>query len=263
MMDKSRIDTIIATFVSTQFLYNTIIDLDDDYCITFNGKGIGYIERTFDEFFSVADQLMHPLFKGKLTNEFTQQQLKTAFANKKTLRVEALMMGFDDHQYHWFKICLAPIDDGSNHTVFFFNVLLIDNDIARIEKNRTEMFNKTVMEQLIYNYILVYIIDLSNGMSKQVYSNIGDEYDVYAKQFNSHLEMMNDICTNYITEDFQVPFTRFMDYAGIKKQLDEGKDRIVLVFRDKNGTAFEMTVSKYPEYADDYPLVVFSLKELN
>ncbi len=263
MMDKKRIETIVATFVSTQFLYNTIIDIDDNYCITYNGKGVGYIERTFDEFVEIADTLMHPLFKNKLKNELTTQYLKTAFDNNQTLRVEALMMGFDDHQYHWFRIRLVPIDDGSGHTVFFFNVFLVDDDVKKTEENRAEVFNKAVMEQLVYNYILVYVIDLSNSMSRLVYSNTGDDYDVYAKQFGSHLEMMNDVCTNYISEDFQVPFTRFMDYANIKKQLDEGKDRMVLIFRDKKGTAFEMTVSKYPEYADDYPLVVFSLKELN
>ena len=263
MMSKERIETIVATFVSTQFLYNTIIDLDDNYCITYNGKGVGYIERTFDEFVDIADELMHPLFKGKLKNELTRPYLKTAFDNKQTLRVEALMMGFDDHQFHWFRIRLVPIDDGSGHTVFFFNVLLIDDDIRKSEENRAEVFNKAVLEQLIYNYILVYVIDLSNSMSRLVYSNTGDDYDVYARQFSSHLEMMNDVCENFISEDFQASFARFMDYAGIKEQLDEGKDRMVLIFRDKRGTAFEMTVSKYPEYAPDYPLVVFSLKELN
>lgn len=262
-MDKKRIESIISTFVNTQFLYNTIIDVDDNYCFTLTNYGAGHVERTFDEFIQIADQLMHPLFKNKLTNELNKSYLKEAYACHQTLRVEALMQGFEDHQFHWFRIRLVPIEDGTGHTVFFFNVMLIDDDVKKTEENRAEIFNKAVMEQLVYNYILVYVIDLSNSMSRLVYSNTGDEYDVYAKQFDSHLEMMNDVCENFISEDFQATFAKYMDYEGIKAQLDEGKDRMVTIFRDKRGTAFEMTVSKYPEYTDDYPLVVFSLKELN
>lgn len=262
-MDQKRIENIISTFVNTQFLYNTIIDIDDNYCFTLTNHGAGYVERTFDEFIQIADQLMHPLFKNKLANELNSTYLREAYNRRQTLRVEALMQGFDDHQFHWFRIRLVPIKDETGHVVFFFNVLLIDDDIRKTEENRAEIFNKAVMEQLVYNYILVYVIDLSNSMSRLVYSNTGDEYDVYAKQFDSHLEMMNDVCENFISEDFQATFAKYMDYEGIKAQLDEGKDRMVTIFRDKRGTAFEMTVSKYPEYADDYPLVVFSLKELN
>lgn len=260
--DVRRIEKVISTVICSTFHYNTIIDLDDNVCVTFTSKE-DIKERSFNDFLEIARQMTHPLFRNKLESDLDINNLKQAFADRRTVRVEALIKGPDgDEEYHWNKLRLIPIDDDSGHIVFFLNFLLIDDDIKKSEQNRSEVFNKAIIEQLIYNYILVYVIDLSNGMSRLVYSNGGDDYDVYARQFKSHLEMMNDVCTNYVSEDFQVSFTRFMDYDYIKKQLDE-KERLVLIFRDRNGTAFEMTVSKYPEYADDYPIVIFALKELS
>ena len=260
--DVRRIEKVISTVICSTFHFNTIIDIDENVCVTFTSKE-DIRERTFDEFLSIARKMTHPLFRNKLESDLNIDNLKQAYDDRRTIRVEALIKGSEgDEEYHWNRLRLIPIDDGSGHTVFFLNFLLIDDDVRKSEENRSEVFNKAVLEQLIYNYILVYVIDLSNGMSRLVYSNDGDEYDTYARQFKSHLEMMNDVCTNYVSEDFQVSFTRFMDYSYIKNQLEE-KERLVLIFRDKNGTAFEMTVSKYPEYAEDYPIVIFALKELS
>ncbi|MDO5448858.1 MAG: hypothetical protein Q4F70_04555, partial [Clostridia bacterium] len=154
-MDQKRIENLMFSFVSSQFLYNTIIDLDDDCCYTLINRDPGYIERTFDEFVEIADTIMHPLFKNKLKNELKRPYLEAAYARGQTLRVEALMQGFEDHQFHWFRIRLVPLKDETGHVVFFFNVLLIDDDVRKTEENRAEIFNKAVMEQLVYNYILV------------------------------------------------------------------------------------------------------------
>lgn len=261
-LDPKRIKTIVSSYIGQTFFYNTIIDVTDDYCVTF-ADSERIVERTLSEFVDVAKSLTHPLFKSKLESDFSKENLERAFEDRRTIRVEALIKDYSDKgEYHWYRLRLVPIYDDSHNIIFFFNMLRGDDDIKKTENNRSEIFNKAVIEQLIYNYILVYVIDLSNGMSRLVYSNEGDDYDTYARQFESHLDMMRDACDKFISEDFKTSFTRFMDYEYIKEQLKE-KDRLVLIFRDKNGTAFEMTFSKYPEYADDYPIVVFALKELD
>ncbi len=261
-MDRERVERIISKYLGGIFFFNTIIDVNDDYCITFYGEEKS-VERTFAEFLTAARELLHPLFLNRFESEVTVENLKTCYREDRSLRAEFLMLNKEDGQYHWFRARLIPIDDGTGHEVFFLNALPVDDVVKRNEETRSEMFNKAVIDRLLYNYILVYVIDLSNGMSRLVYSTEGDNYDVYAKTFKSHLDMMKDLKSTYVSDDFILPFERFMDYDYIKKQLDSDKDRLVLIFRDKNGTAFEMLVSKYPEYADDYPLVIFSLKELS
>lgn len=261
-MDKARIEKIISQYLGGIFLYNTIIDATDNYCITFVGEE-KTVERTFDEFLAKAREIVHPLFLNRFENEMTLENLRRDYAEGRSLRVEVLLINSDDGLYHWYRVRVIPIDDGSGHMTFFCNALPIDDDVKKSEETRSDMFNKAVIDRLLYNYILVYVIDLSNGMSRLVYSTEGDEYDLYARRFKTHLDMMKDLRENYVSEDFKLPFDRFLDYGHIKKQLDSDKDRLVLIFRDKNGTAFEMLVSKYPEYADDYPLIIFSLKELS
>ncbi len=261
-MNRERVEKIISKYLGGIFFFNTIIDVNDDYCITFYGEEKS-AERTFAEFLTEARELVHPLFLNRFESEMNLDNLKACYRESRILRAELLIQNGEDGQYHWYRGRLVPIDDGTGHMVFFLNAIIVDDDVRRNEENRSEMFNKAVIDRLLYNYILVYVIDLSNGMSRLVYSTEGDEYDVYAKAFKSHLDMMKDLKNTYVSDDFLTPFERFMDYGYIKKQLDSDKDRLVLIFRDKNGTAFEMLVSKYPEYADDYPLVIFSLKELS
>ena len=261
-MDRARVENIISKYLGSIFFFNTIIDVNDDYCITFYGEEKS-VERTFAEFLAKARELVHPLFLNRFESEVTVENLKTCYREGRSIRAEVLMQNGEDGQYHWFRARIIPVDDGTGHMVFFLNALLVDDVVKKNEENRSEMFNKAVIDRLLYNYILVYVIDLSNGMSRLVYSTEGDDYDIYAKAFKSHLDMMKDLNDTYVSEDFILPFERFMDYDYIKKQLDSDKDRLVLIFRDKNGTAFEMLVSKYPEYEEDYPLVIFSLKELS
>ena len=261
-MDRERVERIISLYLGNTFSYNTIIDVSDDYCITFTGED-KYIERTYEEYIKMARELIHPLFLSKFEAEMSPDNLRRIYREKRILRAELLMTDINDSQYHWYRIRIMPVDDGTENMTLFFNALLVDDYVKKTEENRSEMFNKSVIDRLLYNYILVYVIDLSNGMSRLVYSTEGDDYDLYAKRFDTHLEMMQDLFENYLSEDFKVQFKKFMDYEKIKKTLDSDKERMVLIFRDKNGTAFEMVIAKYPEYADDYPLVIFSLKELS
>ena len=261
-MDHGRMQKIVSAYLDRTFSYNTIIDADEDCCITIHGEE-DYTERTISEFVGEAKKLIHPLFKGRFETELSMDNLRRIYAENRTIRVETLMLGYYDREYHWYRVRIMPVDDGSGHVVFFANALLVDDDIRKTEETRKEMFNKAVIDRLLYNYILVYVIDLSNGMSKLVYSTEGDNYDLYAKSFDSHLDMMNDVYENYLSEDFKVQFKKFMNYEKVKKTLDADKDRMVLIFRDKNGTAFEMVMAKYPDYEEDYPLVIFSLKELS
>lgn len=260
-IDPVRVEKIVSSFIDKSFFYNTIIDLTDDYCITF-ASADRFVERTFSEFVDVARSLTHPLFKNKLETDLNIENLKLAYKNRRTIRVEVLIQDFHEKaEYHWNRLRLIPIDDGTGHVVFFLNLLRVDDDIRRFENNRAELFNKAVIEQLISNYLLIYVIDLSNGMSRLVFSNEGNSYNEYAKGFDSHYDMMMDSCEQYVADDFKVSFARFADYKYVSEQLKE-KERLVLVLRDKAGRAYEMTISKFPEYSDDYPVVIFSLKEI-
>ena len=100
-------------------------------------------------------------------------------------------------------------------------------------------------------------------MSKLVHSRENDEFDRYANKFKDHREMMIHLCDNYIAEDFKKDFARYSDYEYIEKQFASGRDRIVYVFRDVSGRAFELNISKYNDYCETYKFVVFSIRELS
>ena len=121
----------------------------------------------------------------------------------------------------------------------------------------------SVLKQLIHDQILIYIINLENEMSKLVHSRENDEFDRYANKFKDHREMMIHLCDNYIAEDFKKDFARYSDYEYIEKQFASGRDRIVYVFRDVSGRAFELNISKYNDYCETYKFVVFSIRELS
>ena len=261
-MDE-RIERIVSSYLATTFAFNVIIDLTDNTCIGLRQNRLEMDPMTFEDVQRQAISTAHPLFIGRLRREMDVQNLKQAYDSMRTIRFEALMKYAVDNEYHWYRVRFTPIADGTGHMIFLFNALPIDDDVRAKAETQTQTFNRTVLRQLLYNYLLVYVIDLSNGMSRLVYSNEGDEYDDYAKGFDEHKDMMEDLMKNYISDDFYSSFKKMYDYDYIKEQL-KNKDRLVLIFRDKKNIAYEINITKYPQYDDEeYPIVIFALKTIS
>lgn len=260
---RERMERIISEYLESTFVFNTVVDITENSCYGLRESRQEIGDFTLDELRLRASKIVHPLFANRLQNELDIENLSNAYDNMRLIRFDILMKDSLDGEYHWYRVRLTPIADGSGHKIFFFNALPCDNMMERTERSRTEVFNETVLKQLLYNHILVYVIDLSNDMSRLVYSTNKQDYKEYANRFANHKEMMNDLLSNYVSEDFLASVSKYNDYEYIRSQL-ETKERLVLIFRDKKNQAFEINVTKYPEYSDtDYPMVIFAIKEIS
>ncbi len=260
MGDRNRMERIVSEYLETTFAFNVVIDLTEDACYGLRDNS-DFEDMKVQELVDITLKSVHPLFASRIKNELSLKNLSDAHESMRLIRFDVLMISRLDNEYHWYRVRLTPISEGSGHKVFYFNALPIDEIMKKNELDKTQAFNETVLKQLLHDHILVYVIDLDNEMSKLVYSTGKSEYDNYASQFESHKEMMRDLIDNYVSEDFVQSVEKFIDYKYIRTQF-ETKDRIVLIFRDKKNKAFELNVTKYSEYAKDYPLVIFAIKEI-
>lgn len=258
--NRERMERIVSEYLETTFAFNVVIDLTEDTCYGLRDN-TEFDDMKVSDLKDIALKSVHPLFANRLGNELTMESLLNAHESMRLIRFDMLMKSRLDNEYHWYRVRLTPISEGSGHKVFYFNALPIDDIMRKNELDKTQAFNETVLKQLLHDHILVYVIDLDNEMSKLVYSTDKEDYDNYANKFESHKAMLIDLIENYVSDDFTASVERFTDYSYIRAQL-ETKDRIVLIFRDKKNKAFEINVTKYSEYADDYPLIIFAIKEI-
>ncbi|NLL63708.1 MAG: hypothetical protein GX241_05675 [Ruminococcaceae bacterium] len=261
-MSKKFSKHLLNTF-SVSFL----LDLTENKCaVLFNREGqpVWEVLYTVDEALEIiADTVIHPLFKQRFLDETSKENLMAAAKENRGISFEALCLDKKDNEYHWFVLRLTPCGNYPDEILFTYNALNSDLKVKNREKKRTELFNQTVLNQLISDFILVYVIDLSNEMSRLVLSEPGEEYDIYARRFKDHKEMMTHLYENFIIDDFKRDFFKLMDYDYLKKHFDSGKDRIVYIFRDNRAITFELNIIKYADYAEDYPLIIFGIKKLS
>ncbi len=264
-----RTDEIILHYLKRNFLFTAIINYEDDICYPVSvddrlpvsddiENGIT-IKRLIED----STNIVHPLFFQRFKEFLSPEVTGKAYEEKQLLTQELLLKNKGDNKYQWHMLRLTPIHNEENKRVFFYTCLLTDTIMKRREYEKDECFNMSVLKQLIHDQILIYIINLENEMSKLVHSRENDEFDRYANKFKDHREMMIHLCDNYIAEDFKKDFARYSDYEYIEKQFASGRDRIVYVFRDVSGRAFELNISKYNDYSETYKFVVFSIRELS
>lgn len=265
--DNEQMKEVILRYLKRNFLFTAIVNYDDDICcpVSVNDKALQPLESgiTVERLMEKSARIVHPLFLQRFKEIFSREVTEKAYKENELLTQELLLKDGVSQQYQWYMIRLTPVHTKENKRIFFYTCILTDSMMKQREKEKDESFNISVLKQLIYDQILVYVIDLENGMSKLVHSRENDEFDRYAKQFKSHLEMMKHLCDNFIQEDFKKDFLRYSDYEYIEKQFENGKNRLIYVFRDVSGRAFELNISKYHDYSETYKLIIFSIKELS
>lgn len=252
-LDKNHIFTSIINVTKNKYM---IIQYDEKLIPSFPE------ELSFDDTIKNASSFVHPLFVKSYIENLSREKLVSASKRDESIKLEILHFFKADNKYHWVTVQVTPVTDGSEDVICIYTLIPTDNEVKSREMHRAEFFNRTVIDQLIYNYVLVYIIELNNGMSRLVHSRTGDEYDVYAERFTDHIGMMTDLLQQFISEEYKEGFSKFTDYNYIKQQLSCEKDRITYFFKDVSNRTFELMVTKYPEYSEDYPLVIFGIKEL-
>ncbi len=265
--DNEQLKEIILHYLKRNFLFTVIVNCDDDACypVSINEKALKPTEGeiTINRLVESSANVVHPLFFQRFKDLFSPKVMEKAYDEDRLLTQELLIKNGISKNYQWYMIRLTPIHTDENKRIFFYTCILTDSIMKQKEKEKDESFNMSVLKQLIYDQILVYVIDLDNGMSKLVRSRKDDEFDIYARQFKSHLEMMNHLYDNFIQADFKKDFSRYLDYGYIEKQFKSEKNRLIYVFRDVSGRAFELNISKYHEYSETYKLIIFSIKELS
>lgn len=258
--------SILASFLEKTYAFLSVLDVTAGECVVIYDNTNPESERkktiALGEIAEISETFVHPLFIQRFIDEINEANLNKAYQDNKTLEFEMLLLKKLDNKYHWYNLSLSPIKNEIGHAIFIYGIRPADSEVKEREENRSRQFNDIVLQQLIDNYILVYIVDLSSSMSKLVLSRYQDEFDVYANMFTNHKAMMEHLNENYIDPDFKKDFARYYNYEYIKDQLDSGKKRLLFVFKDISSRTFEISISKYPEYRSDYRLAIFSIREL-
>lgn len=265
--DNEQINEVVLRYLKRNFLFTAIVNYDDDNCypVSVNDKALKPLKSdiSIKQLLERSKKIVHPLFVQRFEEIFSPEVLERAYADDKLLTQELMLKNGTDKQYQWYMIRLTPVKTEDHKRIFFYTCILTDSMIKQREKEKDESFNMSVLKQLIYDQVLVYVIDLDNGMSKLVHSRENDEFDTYANKFKDHKDMMDHLRENFVSDDFKKDFARYSDYEYIEKQFAAGKDRLVYVFRDISGRAFELNASKYHDYSETYKLIIFSIKELS
>lgn len=253
------------SFLQNKYLYSAVINLTTENCALLSWHSDLFpsfpASCTFDEFVEGTERFIHPMFATQIREHVTRDLLKKTRACNSILSLEVLIFYTSDQNYHWATLEFLPIESDLPDELYVLTVKCTDKERSERERNRESVFNKTVMDQLVHNYVLVHLVDLNSSMSRLVHSIPNDQYEVYAKGFDSHIELMYDVCTSFVQPVFQDEFSKFFNYNNIKKQLKK-KESLILVFKDRKNVTFELTVTKYPEYSDDNALVIYAIKEI-
>lgn len=265
--NNEQVNEVIMHYLKRNFLFTAIVDYEDDFCypVSVNDSVPEELESgiTVKRLIENSANIVHPLFFQRFKELFSPEITKKAYKDNELLTQELLLKNAENNKYEWYMIRLTPIHNKEHKLIFFYTCIITDSIMKQREHEKNESFNMSVLKQLIHDQILVYVIDLENGMSKLVHSRENDEFDRYANKFKNHQDMMIHLCDNYIAEDFKKDFARYSDYEYIEKQFAGGKERLVYVFRDVSGRAFELTASKNSDYSETYKLIIFSIRELS
>ncbi len=258
--------SILTSFFEKTYAFLSILDVTSGECVVIydNTRPESECKKTITlgEIAELSEAFVHPLFHQRFIDEINEENLKRAYQDDQTLELEMLLLKKIDDKYHWYNLSLSPIKNESGHALFIYGIRTADGEVKEREENRNRQFNDIVLQQLIDNYILVYIVDLNSSMSRLVLSRYQDEFDVYANMFSDHRAMMEHLNNNYIDADFKKDFAKYYNYEYIKDQLDSGKKQLLFVFKDVSSRTFEINISKYPDYRSDYRLAIFSIREL-
>lgn len=261
-----NISQLMSSFMAKKYVYTTLLNITDNtYTVLqytdgpsgFSPQG-AYVEGIWNN----ADKYVHPMFLNQYRETYEIENLKRAYDADEEVHFQFLHLLNSDNKYHWVTKRCTPAHDNSGKRLFICTISNSDEEKAAADKNNQRNFNMAVINQLIYDYVLVHVVELDNSMSRLVHTKFDDFYHAYELQFPSHIAMMKHLCKTYVQPGGKEELEKLIDYSYVKEQFDAGTDRLICYFKDNRDIDFKLTVLKYPDYTADNPLVIYAIKEL-
>ncbi len=260
------ISQLMSSFMTKKYLYTTLLNISDDsYWVMQYSDGPSGISTNGQYTVNIlenAEKYVHPMFIKQYRETYGIENLKKAYDADEEVHFQFLHLLSSDNKYHWVTKRCTPAHDNSGQKVFICTVANSDEEKAAADKNNQRNFNMAVINQLIYEYVLVHVVELDNSMSRLVHTKFDDFYHAYELQFPSHIAMMNHLCKNFIQPGGKEELEKLIDYKYVKEQFESGAERLICYFKDNREMDFKLTVLKYPDYSNDNPLVIYAIKEL-
>ena len=261
-----NISQLMSSFMTKKYLYTTLLNVSDNsYSVMQYSDGPTGISTSGEYTVNIlgnVEKYAHPMFVKQYRETYSLENLKKAYDADEEVHFQFLHLLSSDNKYHWVTKRCTPVHDNSGQKVFICTVENSDEEKAAADKNNQRNFNMAVINQLIYDYVLVHVVELDSSMSRLAHTKFDDFYHAYELQFPSHIAMMRHLSKNYVQPGGKEDFDKLIDYKYVKTQFDAGADRLICYFKDNREVDFKLTILKYPDYAPDNPLVIYAIKEL-
>lgn len=260
-----NVGQLMSSFMTKKYLYTTLVNITENtyQVMQYSDGPTGFPQSgTYDFVLENADKYVHPMFLKQYRESFAYDKLLSAYDNDEEIHFQFLHLLNSDHKYHWVTKRMTPVHDNSGQKIFICTVADSDQEKADADKNRQRNFNMAVINQLIYDYVLVHVVELDSSMSRLAHTKFDNFYHTYELQFPSHIAMMRHLSKNYVQPGGKEDLDKLIDYQYVREQFDSGKDRLICYFIDSRNVEFKLTILKYPDYAQDNPLVIYAIKEL-